>query len=38
MTETLGSFLNPEDHLGVIGAEVLNGLSKIDKVLDKITE
>jgi len=38
MTETLGSFLNPDDHLRVIGAQVLDGRGKIDKVLDKVTK
>jgi len=38
MTETLDSFLGLDDHLRVIGAKVLNGLRKIDEVLDKVTE
>ena len=38
MTEILDSFLGPGDRLRVIGAEVLNGLGEIDKVLDKVTE
>jgi hypothetical protein len=38
MTEIPGSFLGPGDRLRVIGAEGLNGLGEIDKVLDKVTE
>jgi hypothetical protein len=38
MTKTLGSFLNPEGHLRVIGARGLNIRGKIDKVLDKVTK
>lgn len=38
MTEILDSFLGPGDRLRVIGAEVLNGLGEIDKVLDKVAE
>ena len=38
MTETIDSFLGLDDPLRVIGVQVLNGLGKIDKVLDKVTE
>ena len=38
MTESLGSFLNPEGLLRVIGAQGLNGHVKFNKVADKVTE